>query len=130
MGLLFDIAGARCEPEPIGLDGKPVRRPRWQYPYSYDAYQLYKSADFRETDAMVYSDRLWEWSPAKFRKATAAVWPKMPRRQIFEGCSPTEMQKFLRLYLGEDVKLTALYQGCNVGNGYPYWILAYRPSEN
>ncbi len=41
----------------------------------------------------------------------------------------TEINKFLNLYFGKEVQLTAVLQGCNIGNGFPYWIFAYKDMD-
>ncbi len=110
----------------VGLDGRPVEHPPYDYPYSYDAYVTYKHKSFRPTDHMDYSDRLWEFDPPKFRAAAAQVWPDTPHSQMFRDRKPADVERFLSLYFGKPVKLTAVLQGCNRGNGNPYWVFAYR----
>ena len=110
----------------VDLDGRPVKRTPWEYKYSYDEYVRYKSPDFRKDDHMEYSDRMWEWGPDKFRQIVAQVWPDKPHSQMFHDKKPEDIQKFLCLYFGRPVKLTAVLQGCNNANGNPYWVFAYR----
>lgn len=113
----------------LDLNGNPIKRTPSEYPYSYDEYVLYKSPDFKQTDTMVYSDRLLQWNWQAFEKAVSEVWPETPHSQYFSGKKPQDINRFLNLYLGKEVKLTAVLQGCNWGNGYPYWIFAYRDEE-
>lgn len=127
----------------LDLAGNPIERTPETYPYAYDAFAVYKSEDYKETDSKVYSDRLLEWDPSAFKAAVCEVWPETPESQMFSGKKPGDIQRFLSLYLKKthssstnpyakaswdkkDIKLTAVMQGCNVGNGFPYWIFAYR----
>lgn len=110
----------------IGLDGKPVKRTPRSDPYGYDDFVLYKDEDFKETDNWVYSDRMIQWDSKAFDNAVNEVWPENPGSQMFYGKAPEELTRFLSLYFGKEVKLTAVMQGCNRASGYPYWIFAYR----
>lgn len=108
----------------LGLDGKPVKRTPWTDPYSYDEFVLHKSKDFNEiTTYWVYSDRLMEWNYERFESACEAVWHN--RGQLFYNRTPKDINKFLNLYFGKEVGLTAVVQGCNGSNGCPYWIFGY-----
>lgn len=44
------------------------------------------------------------------------------RGQYFNNRKPEEIEKFLSQYLTNRIKLTAIMEGCNVSNGFPYWI--------
>lgn len=110
----------------LDLAGRPIQRTPLTHPYSYEAFVLYKSKDYKETDSQVYSDRLLEWDSLAFKAAVREVWPEKPESQMFNGKKAIDIQHFLSLYFRKNVKLTAIMQGCNVGNGYPYWLFAYR----
>ena len=114
----------------IGWDGQVVTRTPSSHPYAYDAYFIWKSDAFRETDHAVYSDRMYSWNSKAFNAAVAATWPKTPMSQMFGGKMPTDINRFLNLFYGKEVELTGVLQGCNVSNGYPYWIFAYRNKED
>lgn len=109
----------------LDLDGRPVKRTPRSHPYSYDDFVIYKSCDFKETDCMVYHDRMLQWDRKAFSDAAHEVWPEATGSQMFYGKTPMDINRFLNLYFGKEVKLTAVLRGCNVGNGYPYWIFAY-----
>lgn len=110
----------------IGWDGERIMRTPSSYPYSYDPHFTWKSERFETTDRAVYSDRLFQWNSKAFNEAVAAVWPDDPVGQMFHSRNPVDIQRFLCLYFSKDVELTGVLQGCNVSNGYPYWIFAYR----
>lgn len=110
----------------VGLDGKPVKRTPRTDPYGYDEFVIFKADDFNETDSWVYSDRMRQWDRQAFENAVHEVWPVKTGCQLFSDRKPEDLNRFLSLYFGKEVKLTAVLQGCNVSNGYPYWIFAYR----
>lgn len=110
----------------LDLNGRPVKRTPASHPYSYDEFVIFKSERFEKTDCMVYHDRMMQWSGSAFSKAIREVWPDKPHSQMFNGKKPADINRFLNLYFGKKVELTAVLQGCNVGNGFPYWIFAYK----
>jgi len=72
----------------------------------------------------VYSDRLWDWDFKKYNRCCKEVWNN--EGQYFSNRSPESIERFLRLYNDKpDLKLVKISEGCNVGNGYPYWIFWY-----
>lgn len=62
----------------------------------------------------VYSDRLWEWDPEKFRDSHEKVFGT--RGQGFNWKDVEGISRFLSLYFGENVRVV---------NGYPYWRFCY-----
>jgi len=108
------------------LEGHPVKRTPIDHPYCYDEFVIYKSKDFDYHDNMDYSDRLLQWNRDAFGKAATTVWPDKFESQSFSNRSPEDINRFLNLYFGKEVKLTAILQGCNCSSGYPYWIFAYK----
>ncbi len=44
----------------------------------------------------------------------------------WRSTGPKKLSAFMTDYLGKKVKVTALAEGCNVSNGYPYWIIWFR----
>lgn len=110
----------------IGIDGKPIERTPESHPYSYDAFFEYMAPDYKESDSMVYHDRMMQWDGKAFRNAVASVWPDKAESQMFYGKIPEDVEKFLCLYFGKSVRLTGILRGCNVSNGYPYWIFCYK----
>lgn len=113
----------------LDLNGRPVKRTPASHPYSYDEFVIFKSERFEKTDCMVYHDRMMQWSGSAFSKAVREVWPDKPHSQMFDGKKPADINRFLNLYFGKEVELTAVLQGCNVSSGYPYWIFAYKEME-
>lgn len=120
---LFD--GCGCF---VDIDGNPIERTPFSHPYSYDAYVVYKADDYNKKDTWVYSDRLLQWDRGAFKTAVREVWPDKSGSQTFSGRKPEDINRFLSLYFGKEVRLTAIQQACNVSTGYPCWIFAYRES--
>lgn len=111
------------------LDGNPIERTPYSHPYSYDAYVVYKSPDFDNKDRWVYSDRLMQWDWNKFQEAVRTVWPDRAESQSFSGRKPSDINRFLNLYFGKEVRLTSIQEACNFSSGYPYWIFTYRETK-
>lgn len=109
------------------LKGNPVERTMEKYPYSYDPFVVWKK-DYNEKNSRnVYSDRLVQWNHEKFNEACLNVWGN--KQQVFHNRKPKDIEKFLINYLDKNIKLTAITEGCNVSNGYPFWVFYYEELE-
>jgi hypothetical protein len=116
------------ECEYIGFDGKPITRTKEKYPYSYEPYFIWKKDNFKNgNNQTVYSDRLFQWDSKKFNECSEKVWKNSG--QYFDNRNPSDIEKFLSLYYGEDIELTGIMQCCNLSNGYPIWIFLFNDKE-
>lgn len=121
----YDWYGEEIAPRFVGLDGKPIEKTPYSHPYSYDEFVKWKSEDFVERECYaVYSDRLLQWDRKKFDKACQEVFKN--HGQMFGDRKPEDIEKFLSIYLGHEVKLKAIVQGCYLWNGFPYWAFLYK----
>lgn len=110
----------------VDIDGNPVERPREKYPYSYDPYVIHKKGD--NYNAVVYSDRLCQWSYDKYQKCKRDVWGT--ESDYFDEKSFCSLEKFLQLYMENDnLELIAVTQGANMSTGYPYWVFYYNTND-
>ena len=109
------------------IHGELVERTPEEYPYSYDHFAVWKGTNFSETTDTVYSDRMRNWSPDKFAACCIRVWDSTG--QSFAGRKPEDIEQFLRLYYDVDLDLTGIEEGCNAGNGYPYWVFYFKANE-
>lgn len=107
------------------IHGKPVEKTQKDYPYSYDAYCIYKSDDWSPNDSGTYSDRLMQWDLDKFTRCAKKAFG-INCGQYFNNKKPEDIEKFLSLYFDQELKLTGVEQACNQCNGYPYWIFYYK----
>lgn len=119
-----DYVGIDGDPRFCDINGTPVKHTPFTDPYSYDSYVIWKSPDFEEADCCVYHDRMMSWNWDKFAEACHRVWGN--GGQMFHNRHPKDIEKFLSLYFDKDVELTLVMQGCNVSNGYPYWVFGYK----
>ncbi len=71
-------------------------------------------------DDAVYSDRLYQWDQAAARKADAKY------KMRFSVMGQKQVSDWLSIYFGYPVVCTALAEGCNRSNGYPYNILWFK----
>lgn len=112
------------------LEDKSVEKTPFSHPYSYDEFVIYKDPElFKKGQYAAYSDRLWEYDHKHFEACTEQVWGD--HGQLFDqrANNPSLVEKFLTLYNRTTTILTAIVQGCNVGNGNPYWIFYYTHPE-
>ena len=107
--------------------GEKVRRPRKEYPYSFDHYCVFKAIDFDKTTDTVYSDRMLQWNSEKFNACHMHVFGD--EGQYFDCRKPELIEQFLREYFDFGLSLTGIEEGCNYSNGYPYWVFYFRRTE-
>lgn len=100
----------------------PARnRDKYNYPYSYDPFWIWRLDD--KDSPAEYSDRLAQRDYAKFQECTKLV------AKRFDQYSNADLSKFLTAYFGRPIEATALAEGCNQSNGYPYWIFYFREKK-
>ena len=103
------------------IDGSEVERNRYEHPYSYTRFCIYKNG-WKPTDRVVWSDRL-EGEPGssdKLREEYLGV------GSYYSGKSPKDIERFLSRLFEYEVVLTGIEQECNASNGFPYWLLYFR----
>ena len=110
---------------PIGLDRKPVERTKEEYPYSYDTFIVWQREDIDKITSIktVYSDRLFEWDIIKYNRCSTIAFGDTS--QYFNNRSKESIENFLNLYLGIQLELVAIAEGCNHCSGYPFWVFEY-----
>lgn len=112
----------------IDLEGKEIKRTPECHPYDYDSFVLWKGEYHKEFSHVAHSDRLYEWDSKKFDSCCKKVFGNTG--QLFNKRSPKKINKFLNMYLGKEVVLTAILQCCNQSTGFPYWCFLYEDSDN
>ena len=104
-------------------------------PYGFSEYFLWRDNTVQPAEAGdshakcdkgisgAYSDRLQEWNYAGFNAAidSCGGLGTHPPREV--------MNKFLTDYFGKSTIAHAMARGCNVGNGYPYWIVWFSHAD-
>lgn len=91
--------------------------------YSYSEFFHFGS---RETIAQsgvtaVYNDRLWQWDYKKTER--------LSKEHIgcrWEHAGRAKLSAFMSAWEDKPVEVVAFAEGCNISNGYPYYILWYR----
>jgi len=108
----------------VDLYGNPVSRNRLEYRYSYEPYVTHRMGNNDQITYSAYSDRLMQWDMTKFNKCCREVWNN--EGQYFDNRTPMSIERFLQLYYdAPKLKLIVIMEGCNVSNGYPYWIFHF-----
>lgn len=113
-------------------------REKWDNPYSYSEYFIFGNRQIVKEKGVqgVYSDRVHEWwyDGKKESKAFDKLWKKLVGTRYAEA-SAANLSKFFTVYnrilwpkenRNKKVEVVALAEGCNVSNGYPYWIIWYK----
>jgi hypothetical protein len=111
-----------------GLDSRyrwvePGRKNRTkeESPYGYSDHYLW--GERQGGCSAVYSDRLAQWDAAKASAARDAV-ANYGARYGYWGKEGTS--KYLSAYFGRPIEAVAVAEGCNVSNGFPYWVFWFR----
>lgn len=105
------------------MSNDPEFRSKWDYPYSYDPFTIWK-ANETPTDSL-YTDRLYRWDPAKHDKLCIKHFGD--NGQYWGHRNPKSIQEFLRDYYdAQDLILCEIQEHCNQPSGYPLWYLAYK----
>lgn len=107
------------------VDPKGPKRTKHEYPYSYSAFYLWKSAKGNKGCAAVYSDRLEQWDYNKYKEAVAASGAK-GRMSTWDAKT---CGKFLTAFFGRPTRVFALAEECNVSNGFPLWIFWFQYTD-
>jgi hypothetical protein len=107
-------------PREFCFDGHSSRTPE-EYPYSYDPYFLLGSKREVEGATSAYSDRMREWDREKYTAMMHGGGDYGWRKATLVDAS-----EMLSAYWAKPVRAVAIAEGCNVSNGYPYWIVWWR----
>jgi hypothetical protein len=115
----------------ISPDGGKISRTKDEYPYSYSEFLVWvKKQEYIKKPECggYYSDRLFQWDHKKYDKCCREVWGN--EGQHFDSREPKDIENFLRLYNDDpELELRKISEGCNVGNGYPYWVFWYKSGK-
>jgi hypothetical protein len=111
-----------------GVDqyGNPVEYTKQERPYGYsDFVQWRRPGTSGPGEHSVYSDRLITWDFAKHDALCLRHFGD--RGQVWSDRAPAYIEAFLREYFGKpDLELQIIMEGCNIANGFPYWVFSYR----
>jgi hypothetical protein len=97
-----------------------------QSPYGYTDFYHWRTFEVGGSKGhqAVYSDRLSQWDHNAYERAWSL------NKQRFEFYSQEDCSKFLTEYFGKPIIATALSEGCNPSNGYPYYVFYFQePSK-
>jgi hypothetical protein len=92
-------------------------RTKEEYPYGYSDHFLWGTP--AEGDSAVYTDRLSQWDHDAFSRACRKS------SKSFRQYSKADADVFITEYYGRPTSVSALSEGCNVSNGYPYWVFSF-----
>lgn len=109
----------------VDLKGNPIERTPNSHPYSYDPYVVFKLGEEKEATTAVYSDRIRQWDYQKTKDLEKKYFKDTG--DYYTNRNSSDIQSYLReRFDSPDLKLIYMLQGCNVSNGYPYWIFGFK----
>jgi len=96
------------------------RNEKWTHPYSYSEFFHFGSRRIVEGRGVdgEYSDRIWQWDYDKAER----LWKEHVGTR-WELAGAKKLSAFLSAFHGRPVRVVALAEGCNISNGYPYFIV-------
>lgn len=101
---------------------RPDNHTKEQSPYGYSPFYHWRDAQSKK-DSASYDDRLDQWDRDKWKDARSHLHSR------FQHCSVDDLTLMLTKYFGKPTICTALAEGCNVSNGYPYYIFWHRDAD-
>ena len=108
------------------FDGYAQRTPE-THPYAYDPYFIAGSRKSVKNATSAYSDRLKLWyDSSRFEAAKEAAKIEGHGDYWWRRVGLAQMSRFLSALTEKDCKCVGIAEGCNVSNGYPYWIIWWR----
>ena len=100
--------------------GNPVKRTKFDYPYSYDGFVTYRNGKNEEANQTIYSDRLLQQDYDKTRELMQKHFGNTS--DYYCSRSVKDIEAFLKDWLNKDnLKIIFIMEYCNISNGYPYW---------
>jgi len=110
------------------IHGRRAKKKPFNHPYDFDPHVTYLGDYQKGKGTAVYSDRLYQWDYKKFNSCCQEVFGDTG--QYFDNRKPEDIERFLSLYLGTNVKLTAIQKECNVSSGFPLWVFFYEQNND
>lgn len=111
----------------IDADGELRTNNEYSSPYSFHEYALETRGDKSKIDQWVYSDRLLQWDYDLTRKLMKEYFGESG--DFYDHREFDDIQDFLRDRLcASELELISIRKGCNISNGYPYYIFGFKRS--
>jgi hypothetical protein len=105
-----------------------VRRPKYEYPYSYDGFVTWRGGENKEANATIYIDRLMRSDYEKYNRLCKKHFGN--KFQMWFSREPEKIESFLRDWFGDEkLRLILVMEYCNVSSGFPLWRFDYYTSK-
>jgi hypothetical protein len=114
------------------FSGGPITRTKHSHPYSYEPFYVYQldgklSEEMTKGRVCAYNDRMQQWDALKYERACKVL---DSGAYSFSNQSIEALTRFVQVYSEDDhAVFLGLIEGCNVGNGYPYWVFEWYSSK-
>lgn len=115
----------------INENGEPITKTPETHPYSYEPYIIFgktnQELENGYINGSVYDDRLLQSNYNKF----ISLKNNILKNNSFETSTKEKIEKFLEAWYDNKyiIVLVRILKGCNVSNGYPYYVLQYHYEE-
>lgn len=104
----------------IGRNGEPVERTRAEYPYTFDDYLSYQSAQQTAANDSAYTDRMRQWDHVKYHSLLRKHFGS--EIDHWDGRQPVKIEAFVRDYFDKpNLTLVRIWTCCNQANGFEAW---------
>jgi len=98
------------------------------YPYGYDPYFIKGHKRDTEGCSAYYNDRMYQNRYELYHEIRRSM--DVPHGDYFwRHISLEKASEFISRFEGKPYEVTAIGEGCNVSNGYPYWIIWFKPAD-
>lgn len=92
---------------------QPVKRSKFEYPYSYDGFVIWRGGENNECNGTIYSDRLLQWDRNKYNELSKKHFGN--EAHIWFNRDPEKIEAFLRDWTNDqNLRLILVMEYCNV----------------
>ena len=94
------------------------------YPYSYDPFFIFGNRSTTHGAMAEYSDRIVQrYGPDRVMEVAHRHGLAGRSRSMWSGANPLALSALISELHGKPYNVTAVAEGCNASNGYPYYII-------
>lgn len=122
---LISEGGSSDDPY-VNIDGNLVTKTPELYPYNYDRFCIWRSANFDKKCKVIDSFEMWSRNQKLFAKVYKCIFERDD--VTFAGQRVYDIERFLNLYfgtIGYKIKVIGVEQGCKNQNSYWYFYVKF-----
>lgn len=105
-------------------DDRDSFKSKSEFPYSYDPICIWGD-EYADNNGSIYTDRLLHWDFPKHDELCMKHFGD--KGQYWNNRDPNKIEAFLRDWVDDqELELIYITEFCNLSNGYPTWLLAFK----